>query len=128
MNSSASADQLARITLTPHTLAFFLLSVIHCLAQGLTAAFLYSEDASTSAFVYNILHTAEVPRNEVARLFRHGDDLTLKLCTAAPIGDVYKECTIIWDTSMTLNTTGTLVSRFADVVRLAFTAGGVCLS
>ncbi|KAL1939002.1 hypothetical protein VTO73DRAFT_11155 [Trametes versicolor] len=111
---------LARITLTPHTLAFFLLSVIHCLAQGLTAAFLYSEDASTSAFVFNILHTAQVPRNEVARLFRHGDDLTLKLCTAAPIGDVYKDCTTIWDTSMTLNTTGTFVPRFADAEDLVF--------
>ncbi|KAI0351673.1 hypothetical protein OH77DRAFT_1524004 [Trametes cingulata] len=105
---------LARITLTPHTLAFFLLSVIHCLAQGLTAAFVYSEDASTFAFVDNILHTAQVPRNEVARLFRSGDDLTLKLCTAAPIGDVYKECTTIWDTSMTMNATGTLTPRFFD--------------
>ncbi|KAI0370917.1 hypothetical protein BV20DRAFT_1070920 [Pilatotrama ljubarskyi] len=105
---------LARITLTPHTLAFFLLSVIHCLAQGLTAAFVYSEDVSTFAFVNNILHTAQVPRNEVARLFRHGDDLTLKLCTAAPIGDVYKECITIWDTSMTLNAMGTLTSRFVE--------------
>ncbi|KAH9887072.1 hypothetical protein C8Q73DRAFT_795096 [Cubamyces lactineus] len=106
---------LARITLTPHTLAFFLLSVIHCLAQGLTAAFVYSEDASTFAFVNNVLHTAEVPRNEVARLFRSGDDLTLKLCTAAPIGNVYKECMTIWDTGMVVNTTASVVPRFVEL-------------
>ncbi|KAI9068839.1 hypothetical protein FKP32DRAFT_1663573 [Trametes sanguinea] len=103
---------LARITLTPHTLAFFLLSVIHCLAQGLTAAFIYSEDASTFAFVDNVLHTAQVPRNEVARLFRSGDDLTLKLCTAAPIGDVYKDCTTIWDTAMAANVSEDVTARF----------------
>ena len=108
--------QLARITLTPHTLAFFLLSVIHCLAQGLTAAFVYSEDASTFTFVNNVLHTAEVPRNEVARLFRSGDDLTLKLCTAAPIGNVYKECMTIWETGMAVNTTISVVPRFVELV------------
>ncbi|KAI0772470.1 hypothetical protein BD413DRAFT_612613 [Trametes elegans] len=92
---------LARITLTPHTLAFFLLSVIHCLAQGLTAAFIYSEDVSTFRFVDDILHTAQVPRNEVARLYRAGEDLTLRLCTAAPIGDVYDDCITIWESNAT---------------------------
>ncbi|KAH9916270.1 uncharacterized protein BXZ73DRAFT_105899 [Epithele typhae] len=91
---------LARITLTHHTLAFFLLSVIHCLAQGLTAAFLYSEDASSSAFINTVISTAKVPPNEVARLFRNGDDLTLKMCTAAPVGDVYKSCETLWSTDM----------------------------
>ncbi|KAI0668913.1 hypothetical protein C8Q78DRAFT_1080788 [Trametes maxima] len=105
---------LARITLTPHTLSFFLLSVIHCLAQGMTAAFVYSEDASTFAFVDNILRTAEVPRNEVARLFRDGEDLTLKLCTAAPIGDVYKDCMTIWDTKEVVSKTDYLVPRFLE--------------
>ncbi|OSD03730.1 hypothetical protein PYCCODRAFT_1466642 [Trametes coccinea BRFM310] len=112
---------LARITLTPHTLAFFLLSVIHCLAQGLTAAFIYSEDASTFAFVNNVLHTAQVPRNEVARLFRSGDDLTLKLCTAAPIGDVYKDCTTIWDTGMASNVTESVAARFMQERELGST-------
>ncbi|KAI8972601.1 hypothetical protein BD414DRAFT_517928 [Trametes punicea] len=107
---------LARITLTPHTLAFFLLSVIHCLAQGLTAAFVYSEDASAFAFVNSVLHTAQVPRNEVARLYRSGDDLTLKMCTAAPVGNVYKDCTTIWDTGMAANATENVVARFLDEV------------
>ncbi|KAI0830096.1 hypothetical protein BC628DRAFT_1313796 [Trametes gibbosa] len=116
------ARKLARITLTPHTLAFFLLSIIHCIAQGLTAAFLYSEDAGTSAFVNSILHIAEVPRNEVARLFRDGDNLTLKLCTAAPIGDVYKDCTTIWETGMTVNGTGMFVPRTVALEDLVFQA------
>ncbi|KAH9850094.1 hypothetical protein C2E23DRAFT_870296 [Lenzites betulinus] len=106
-----------RITLTPHTLAFFLLSVIHCLAQGLTATFIYTEDANTFGFVNNILRTAEVPRNEVARLFRDGDRLDLELCTAAPVGDVYKECATIWETGMAVNATGaTYVPRALPIV------------
>ncbi|TFK92896.1 hypothetical protein K466DRAFT_181277 [Polyporus arcularius HHB13444] len=109
---------LARITLTPHTLAFFLLSVIHCVAQGLTAAFIYSEDASSFSFINSILHTAEVPNNEVARLYRSGGSLTLKLCTAAPIGDVYKDCETIWSTDMVV-ANATLVPRFLEEVALS---------
>ncbi|CDO70429.1 hypothetical protein BN946_scf184999.g70 [Trametes cinnabarina] len=111
---SDALTQLARITLTPHTLAFFLLSVIHCLAQGLTATFIYSEDASTFAFVSSVLRTADVPRNEVARLFRSGDKLVLKMCTAAPIGNVYKDCTTIWDTGTALNATEDVAARFIE--------------
>ena len=106
--------QLARITLTPHTLAFFLLSVIHCVAQGLTVAFLYSEDASSSAFVNSILDAAHVPNNEVARLYRQGDDLTLRLCTAAPVGDVFKDCETIWSTESGPENS-TVVPRFLSV-------------
>ncbi|RPD60844.1 hypothetical protein L227DRAFT_575013 [Lentinus tigrinus ALCF2SS1-6] len=109
---------LARITLTPHTLAFFLLSVIHCVAQGLTAAFIYSEDASSFSFVDSILRTAEVPNNEVARLFRSGGSLTLRLCTAAPIGNVYGDCETIWATDME-GGNETLVPRFLEDVALS---------
>ncbi|KAI0742633.1 hypothetical protein C8Q80DRAFT_1221115 [Daedaleopsis nitida] len=102
---------LARITLTPHTLAFFLLSVIHCVAQGLTAAFVYSEDASSFKFMNDMVQTAQVPKNEVARLWRSGNNLTLKLCTAAPIEKaVYDDCETVW--SSVGDADATLVPRF----------------
>ncbi|PIL26085.1 hypothetical protein GSI_11839 [Ganoderma sinense ZZ0214-1] len=109
---------LARITLTPHTLAFFLISVIHCVAQGLTAAFIYSEDASSFKFVDDVVRTADVPDNEVARLFRVGNNLDLKLCTAIPLGSVFKDCETVYttDPNANLNVSWALVERFlADV-------------
>ena len=112
---------MTRITLTPHTLAFFLLSIIHCLAQGLTAAFVYSEDASSFDFVDKVIRTAQVPPNEVARLFRSGTNLTLKLCTAAPIGDnVYRDCETVWSTVDEVGTGADLVPRFLSVSSLVF--------
>ncbi|KAI0752121.1 hypothetical protein C8Q74DRAFT_1373907 [Fomes fomentarius] len=109
---------LTRITLTPHTLAFFLLSVVHCVAQGLTAAFVYSEDASSYAFINSVVRTADVPKNEVARLFRSGTNLTLKLCTAAPIGDrLNKDCETVWSTTTDVGQTDAdLVPRFLSEV------------
>ncbi|TBU56155.1 hypothetical protein BD310DRAFT_932019 [Dichomitus squalens] len=111
-------SMLARITLTPHTLAFFLLSVIHCVAQGLTAAFIYSEDASSFKFVNDVVRTADVPNNEVARLFRNGDNLELRLCTAVPIGTVFKDCETIYTTDphVSYNVSGSLVTRFLEDV------------
>lgn len=110
--------QLARITLTPHTLAFFLISVIHCVAQGLTAAFIYSEDASSFKFVNDVVYTSDVPNNEVARLFRVGNNLELRLCTAIPLGTVFKDCETIYTTDPNANYNVSLapVERFlADV-------------
>lgn len=110
--------QLARITLNPHTLAFFLISVIHCVAQGLTAAFIYSEDASSFKFVDDVVHTADVPDNEVARLFRVGNNLDLRLCTAIPLGTVFKDCETVYttDPNTNFNVSWALVERFlADV-------------
>ncbi|KAI1790896.1 hypothetical protein LXA43DRAFT_1144440 [Ganoderma leucocontextum] len=109
---------LARITLTPHTLAFFLISVIHCVAQGLTAAFIYSEDASSFKFIDDVVYTADVPNNEVARLFRVGNNFDLKLCTAIPLGTVFKDCETVYttDPNANYNVTGALVERFLSDV------------
>ncbi|OBZ75026.1 hypothetical protein A0H81_05299 [Grifola frondosa] len=109
----------ARITLTPFTLAFFLLSFVHCIAQGLTAALLHSEDADAFAFVTDILHAAQVPPNEVPRLYRTNGNLVLKLCTAIPLGDVSDQCITIYDTSSSYEYNASVSARCwdLDVVR-----------
>ncbi|KAH9856276.1 hypothetical protein C2E23DRAFT_511714 [Lenzites betulinus] len=99
-----------RITRNPHTLAFLLISLIHCLAQGFVATFLYTEDASASGFMNDILHTAEVPRNEVALLFRDKNHFDLQMCTAIPVADGHKNCTTLWETGMAVNATSATVA------------------
>ena len=92
--------------------------MIHCVAQGLTAAFIYSEDASSFKFVNDVVHTADVPNNEVARLFRVGNNLDLRLCTAIPLGTVFKDCETLYttDPNANYNVSWALVERYlADV-------------
>lgn len=78
---------------------------------------MYSEDASSYAFINSVVRTADVPKNEVARLFRSGTNLTLKLCTAAPIGDrLNKDCETVWSTTTdVVQTDADLVPRFLSV-------------
>ena len=76
------------------------------------------------------MRTADVPNNEVARLFRSGDNLELRLCTAVPIGTVFKDCETIYttDPDANYNAPGSLVTRFLeDVEESRSSVRGSCL-
>ncbi|KAH9915317.1 uncharacterized protein B0H18DRAFT_1124975 [Fomitopsis serialis] len=77
-----------RIVLTRFGVAFILLTLIHCFAQGAIQASLYVGDARALSLLENIVRTADLPASSISWLQRHGSgNYTLSLCTNLPIAE-----------------------------------------
>jgi hypothetical protein len=74
-----------RITLTRVTAVFFLFSLLHCFAQGILQAFLYTLDSQYDNLVTNILQTAHVPNGDLAWITNTREGYKLRLCYDIPL-------------------------------------------
>ncbi|KAJ7058120.1 hypothetical protein C8F01DRAFT_308126 [Mycena amicta] len=86
----------AQITLNRVTVAFFLFSLVHCLAQGLLQAFLYSLDTQFASIVSDIVHSAEIPARNMTFLEGSSHNYILNLCDDIPHGQSRNPCTVIF--------------------------------
>jgi len=84
-----------RITLTRVTAAFFLFSFIHCFAQGIIQAYLYTVDTKYGAQTFFVLDHADLPPNQFVWL----TGTHLQLCDDVPYDQPRNVCTTIFDTS-----------------------------
>jgi hypothetical protein len=86
-----------RITLTRVTAAFFLFSFIHCFAQGIIQAFLFSVDSERSTLISTILQSAQVPQHEFAWLTGGDHKYRLQLCKDITFGLIPYPCVTVYD-------------------------------
>jgi hypothetical protein len=89
--------QFLRITLTRVTAAFFLFSFIHCFAQGIIQAFLFSVDSERSTLISTILQSAQVPQHEFAWLTGGDHKYRLQLCKDITFGLIPYPCVTVYD-------------------------------
>lgn len=91
-----------RVTLTRYTIAFFLLGVTHCLAQGMMQAFLFSADDQADSLVSSIIEQANATsfQKEFAWLTRPNGGYQLSLCSHVPTGDNSGSCEVVFPTIM----------------------------
>jgi len=100
-----------RITLTHFTLAFFLVSLVSCVAQGALQAVLHSIDEDAANAVSQIVNAARVPADEQLSLTQVGDELVLKLCSDTPLGNTADFCWTVYQTGQD-GGNSTLTTRF----------------
>ncbi|KAI0072174.1 hypothetical protein K474DRAFT_1729343 [Panus rudis PR-1116 ss-1] len=86
-----------RVLLTRFAFAFILLNVVHCLAQGILLAFLFTTDRAASDLVAKVLTAADVPRTNIVWHHRdHGRD-SLQLCREIPWENPDENCITLFD-------------------------------
>ncbi|KAH9948515.1 hypothetical protein B0H21DRAFT_820997 [Amylocystis lapponica] len=94
-----------RITLTPFTTAFFLLSLVSCVVQCTLQGVLHSIDAEAAALLSRIVEIAQVPQDELAWLTRTTGGYDLRLCKDLPIGDSADSCRTVLQAAQDVGST-----------------------
>jgi len=88
-----------RITVDKTTVIFFLFTFLHCFAQGIIQAVLYSADYDEQSLTASILSEGQVPTDKTFPwLTRQGEDFTLQLCSSIPISKNQPVCQTIFET------------------------------
>ncbi|KAJ6482872.1 hypothetical protein C8R47DRAFT_574998 [Mycena vitilis] len=82
----------AHITLNRVTVAFFLFSFIHCFAQGVIQAFIFSLDSEFAGLVTNIVKTANIPLQNMTYLDSNN---VLRMCNNIPYGQQPDPCFVL---------------------------------
>ncbi|EMD35052.1 hypothetical protein CERSUDRAFT_85786 [Gelatoporia subvermispora B] len=112
----------ARITLTPTTVAFLILSLVTCVALALIQAVLYYTDENAASLALGVLHEAQIPTNQVAWVTGPNSHPTLRLCTSIPYGN-QNACTTVFPG----NVTSQRSCMDYDTLSTVHTASGVTL-
>ncbi|TRM67554.1 hypothetical protein BD626DRAFT_564481 [Schizophyllum amplum] len=96
----------AHIALNRTTRAFFALSVIYCIAQGVLQAFMYALDGEYAALAGGVTKAAGMPPRNVTDLHGSPGALRLEMCSDLP-----GPCEDIFRSGETLNMDGMLESH-----------------
>jgi len=100
-----------RITLTRVTIAFFLFSFVHCFAQGIIQSFMLSIDSEFGHLLDEIVHTAEIPFENITFLEGSLGHLRLQMCNDIPHGQSPYPCMDIFRSDVDVhNVTGSNIS------------------
>ncbi|KAJ7442139.1 hypothetical protein B0H11DRAFT_495803 [Mycena galericulata] len=89
----------AQITLNRVTVAFFLFSFIHCIAQGLVHSFNFQIDSQFAGMVTGIVRTAEIPFKNITYLEGSSGRYTLRMCNDIPYAQSPDPCMVIFQSS-----------------------------
>ncbi|KAJ7886326.1 hypothetical protein B0H13DRAFT_2342871 [Mycena leptocephala] len=90
----------AHITLNWVTVAFFLLSLVHCCAQGIIQSFLFSLDSKFANLVTKVVHEAGIPTRNLTFLEGSSNHYTLRMCNDIPNGQKRYPCTIVFQSGV----------------------------
>ncbi|THU79895.1 hypothetical protein K435DRAFT_516624 [Dendrothele bispora CBS 962.96] len=92
-----------RIVRNPLTTTFFLVSLIHCIAQGIIQSLLFSLDVNYNSFTSTIINEAHVPQQNHTDLFVTPNSISLQMCNFIPHSNY--SCSIVFD-SKSVNISG----------------------
>jgi len=92
-NSSCSSDS------DWVTVAFFLFSFVHCFSQGIIHSFLFSIDSEFAGMVTKIVHTAEIPLQNMTYLEGSSNRYLLRMCDNIPIAS---SCMVIFQSGQNI--------------------------
>ncbi|TFY63913.1 hypothetical protein EVJ58_g2954 [Rhodofomes roseus] len=89
-----------RIVLTRFGVAFILLTLVHCFAQGALQVSLFVGDARASSLLDDIIYAADLPPSGISWLQKPGPgNYTLSFCTNLPIAENGAEsCVTVYQT------------------------------
>lgn len=79
-----------------HSNDLFIISVVHCLAQGIIQSFLFSVDNEYSALLSGIVKAAEVPSDVIPNLMGDLGHYTLQVCNDIPHGQPVNPCITVF--------------------------------
>ncbi|OCH91309.1 hypothetical protein OBBRIDRAFT_753300 [Obba rivulosa] len=115
-----------RITLSPTTIAFLILSLTSCIAQASIQSVLYWTDANAASTARGITHEAQVPTNVVAWVNGPNDDLTLQLCGVIPYDDFnHTSCTPIFPVTSATSSSNAPMSDYNPCTGLNISSSGM---
>ena len=108
--------------MTRFGVAFIILTVLHCFAQGAFQASLYVGDARTTSLLDRIIHAADLPASGISWLQDQGKgNYTLKFCTNVPIAtEGSKSCTTVYETRV--NNWSSIIASAKNVDLVCFYA------
>lgn len=106
-----------QVTLNRVTVAFFLVSVVHCFAQGITQSFLFSIDSQYAGLLTDIVHAAEIPLRNMTFLEGSSHRYTLRMCDNFPHGQSPYPCTVVFQSGVddVHNSSGTEAASHSDL-------------
>ncbi|KAK7029817.1 hypothetical protein R3P38DRAFT_881465 [Favolaschia claudopus] len=109
----------AAITLSRVTIAFFLFSLIHCFAQGIIQALLYSVDSEFEGVVTQIVQAAKIPLQNLTLLQGSPNHWTLSMCDDIPHGQPRYPCSVIFQSGVGVGKTpGAVEAGIRDSVSI----------
>jgi hypothetical protein len=82
------------------TVAFFLLSLVHCCAQGIIQSFLFSLDSKFANLVTKVVHEAGIPTQNLTFLEGSSNHYTLSMCNDIPNGQKRNPCTVVFQSGV----------------------------
>ncbi|KAK7468409.1 hypothetical protein VKT23_002924 [Stygiomarasmius scandens] len=86
----------ARITRNTFTTTFFIVILVHCIAQGIIQSLLLALDSKYNVLTNTIINAAQVPKANHTDLLVNSDYYRLQVCNFIPHND--QDCSIAFDT------------------------------